>query len=310
MKAILWSDKYRPTTREEYVGQEDIYIDVMKYVSSPETMPHLGFTGVGGVGKTSLAMMFADALGDSATVRTFNSDEDKNQAFVEALKMEISKPPVYAVIRLIIMDEVSEMSTKAQTSLRALLELEYPWNKFILIYNHPTKMVEPLLDRVTEFQFHRHDTEDIISRLEAVVSGEGLIPQEGALGIIASRSKGSIRRAHNLLQKYTRDKFVEPQLDDEDDSVVTMFNAIWDADMNKAWDIYLTYQRRGRYVQELPQMIMSVVESKFSKNFGLKAILARHIIQLARDMAMAIEPDVCMFGFFGSIYGIATKHGK
>lgn len=309
-KAILLSDKHRPDAEEGYIEQEDVVIDVMKFVDNPEEMPNFGFTGAGGIGKTTLALRFAKALGDKAEVLIFTSDEDKNQAFVEQLKHDIRNPPVYAVIRLIIMDEVSEMSSKAKTSLRALLEIEAPWNKFILIYNYPAKMPKELLDRLLEFKFRRLSEKGIMARLETIVQLEGLIPQERSLEVIASRSNGSMRRAFNLLQEYTRNKFVSARIDDTDDSVTVMFNAIWDVNMDKAWDTYLIYQRKGRYIHELPQMFISVIDKKFSKNYGMKAILSRHIMQLARDMAIGLEPDVCIFGFFGNIFLIAEKQSK
>ena len=57
----MWTEKYRPKTFEEVVGQNQIVARVKAFVEA-KNLPHLLFSGPAGVGKTTLALVIAKAM--------------------------------------------------------------------------------------------------------------------------------------------------------------------------------------------------------------------------------------------------------
>ncbi len=64
MTLEIWTEKYRPDSLDEIIGQDEI-VDRLQAFVEQDSIPHLMFAGPAGTGKTTSAIALAkDVYGD------------------------------------------------------------------------------------------------------------------------------------------------------------------------------------------------------------------------------------------------------
>lgn len=126
---------------------------------------------------------------------------------IDTIREFIATPPMYDKRKVIIIEEVQELSTAARNSL--LKTLEHPRDKihFILL-SMEYGGASGFASRCVPFNFKKQSTKDIMLFLKAMMESEGLwedesIPQEfkfQGLATIAQTSDGSLRQALQVLE--------------------------------------------------------------------------------------------------------------
>ncbi|MHA2298861.1 MAG: replication factor C small subunit [Candidatus Hodarchaeales archaeon] len=201
---LMLTEKYRPTTLDDVVGQEAIVSRLKAFLKAGEDLPHFLFAGPAGVGKTSSAIAFAkDVFKDNfrASYLELNASDERGINVVrEKIKNYASLVPVPGTaFRLICLDEADNMTADAQQALRRTME-RYRKTRFILICNYSSKIIEPVQSRCVVFRFSPLLNKQLTSRLKEVITKEELEVDEEALNELFQLSEGDMRKALNLLQ--------------------------------------------------------------------------------------------------------------
>jgi len=200
MSRNIYTSKYRPKTLDDVVGQERIVKQLRRYVEAKH-IPHLGFEGGPGIGKTTCALALArDLYGNEMNVNLLQinaSDESGVDNIRKKVKGFCKMAPIEADFKIVFLDEVDYISQQSQAVLRRVMEDYSKITRFILSYNFAFKIISPIKDRMTIYRFGGLSNDEIISVLKRV---DEVKMDRDTMELIAKHSRGSMRKALNILE--------------------------------------------------------------------------------------------------------------
>ena len=200
----IWTEKYRPKTLDEVVGQKGVTDRLKGYVEA-KNMPHLMFAGTPGTGKTTCALALARSMfGDSwrGNFIELNASDDRGIDVVRGKIKEFARtaPIEGAEFKIIFLDESDALTNDAQGALRRTMEKYSKTCRFILSCNYSSKIIDPIQSRCAVFRFRPVSNDEIVKVVERIVSNEGIQMGEGAVDSLVYIARGDVRRAVNTLQ--------------------------------------------------------------------------------------------------------------
>jgi DNA polymerase-3 subunit gamma/tau len=215
--------KWRPRKFSELVGQEHVVRALTNALDTGRMHHAYLFTGTRGVGKTTIARIFAKSLncerGQSAdpcgecSVCT-SVDEGR---FVDLLEIdaasntgvddvrEVIENAQYAPSRgrfkVYLVDEVHMLSRNAFNALLKTLEEPPPHVKFLLATTDPQKLPVTVLSRCLKFNLKRLLPEQISGQMRHILGAENIAYEDSAIGELARAADGSLRDGLSLLDQ-------------------------------------------------------------------------------------------------------------
>lgn len=205
----VWTEKYRPDTLDDIVGQEKI-VERLSAFEEQGTIPHLMFAGPAGTGKTTSAVALAkDLYGDEWKqnfMETNASDERGIDVVRDKIKNFARTKPVNADYKIIFLDEADALTTDAQQALRRTMEQFSDNCRFILSCNYSSKIIDPIQSRCAVFRFNRLENEQVEEYITRIAEGEDFKISREAIDAVLRVSSGDLRRVTNVLQTATMSK--------------------------------------------------------------------------------------------------------
>ncbi|MBU2102036.1 MAG: DNA polymerase III subunit gamma/tau, partial [Candidatus Omnitrophica bacterium] len=181
------------------------------------------FSGPRGVGKTSLARIFATALncfqgptvapcgkciscieiakGTPLDVIEIDAASNRGIDEMRVLRENVSLSPTYSRYKIYIIDEVHMLSQDAFNALLKTLEEPPAHVKFIFATTHIHKVLPTIQSRCQKFQFNLVSLELIVRKLKDIARQEKLKIEDTLLYAVARAAEGSIRDAESLLDQ-------------------------------------------------------------------------------------------------------------
>jgi len=194
--------KYRPTTFSE-VRDQDHIVSVLEGAIKKNTIPHaILFSGSRGTGKTTLARLFAKAIGTS-DVDLYEIDAASNRGIddVRELREAVFTVPYESERKVYIIDEVHMLTKEAFNALLKTLEEPPAHVVFILATTEEEKLLDTILSRCQVFRMHAPSREVLASIVHDVAQKEGFTLSKDAADLIAIAADGSFRDALGVTQK-------------------------------------------------------------------------------------------------------------
>lgn len=200
----IWTEKYRPKTLDDVVGQKEIVARLKSYVKTG-SLPHLLFTGPAGIGKTTSAVALArEFFGENWQVnfRELNASDERG---IDVVRNQIKQfartaPMGDADFKILFLDEADALTNDAQAALRRTMENYAYTCRFILSCNYSSKIIDPIQSRCAIYRFRPLDREAITEELNRIAKTEGLTISEDAMSAIIYVAQGDMRKAINALQ--------------------------------------------------------------------------------------------------------------
>lgn len=194
--------KYRPQSFDE-VRDQDHIVTVLKGAIAKESIPHaLLFSGTRGTGKTTIARLFAAALG-TVEHDLYEIDAASNRGIddIRELKEAVHTLPYESKFKVYIIDEVHMLTKEAFNALLKTLEEPPAHVLFILATTEEEKLLDTILSRCQVFRFNS-PSRSVLSKLAVDVSKkEGFEMSPAAADLIAIAADGSFRDALGIIQK-------------------------------------------------------------------------------------------------------------
>lgn len=213
--------KYRPKKWGDVVGQDDSVSRLKGMINSGKINRAILFIGTSGVGKTTLAKMFASYAnsedGNPCEInpldfKEVNAADNRGIDDVRALIEESKYMPSSGKYRFIFLDEAQDLTPAASKAL--LLPLENPPANTIYILSsmEAEKLLPALAARCSVFDLKLPNAEQVAERLKYVVKKEKIdYLKEKHLLEIALASGGQVRNAISILESVIQ--YVEGEKD-------------------------------------------------------------------------------------------------
>ncbi|MBN1282753.1 MAG: DNA polymerase III subunit gamma/tau [Proteobacteria bacterium] len=215
--------KYRPQKFSEVVGQDHITTTLKNALAQGRIHHAYLFTGVRGVGKTTVARLFAKALncesarefepcgecgpcreitdGRSLDVQEIDGASNNGVDEVREIRERVKYVPSSCRYKIYIIDEVHMLSTAAFNALLKTLEEPPPHVVFMFATTESHRLPATILSRCQRHDFRRIPAPLISSALSRIASQESVSIEDDALRLIAREATGSLRDAQSLFDQ-------------------------------------------------------------------------------------------------------------
>ena len=215
--------KWRPANFTQMVGQEHVLQALTNALDSNRLHHAYLFSGTRGVGKTTIARIFAKSLnceqgissepcGECASCSEIDQGRSVDLIEIDAasrtgvddmreLLDNVQYAPTRSRFKIYLIDEVHMLSRHSFNALLKTLEEPPPHIKFLLATTDPQKMPVTVLSRCLQFNLKRMSRSQILSQLQYLTEQESVTAQETALVQLASAADGSMRDALSLLDQ-------------------------------------------------------------------------------------------------------------
>ncbi|MEM0150068.1 MAG: replication factor C small subunit [Candidatus Micrarchaeaceae archaeon] len=201
---LPWTEKYRPKSLGEVIGQKAI-VDRLKSFVERGNFPNMIFAGGPGVGKTACAIAMARDLYKDSMASAFhelNASDERGIDVIRGAVKEFAKTIAMGdvPVKIIFLDEADALTADAQHALRRTMEKYAAETRFILSANYASKIIEPIQSRCVVFRFKPLNEEEMRQYVKRIEKGEGLSLDEKSVDALIYVSDGDLRKLTNVLQ--------------------------------------------------------------------------------------------------------------
>jgi len=194
--------KYRPATFAEVVGQAHI-VDVLESAIKGKKTAHAYlFFGPRGTGKTSIARIFASALGAKSTdIIEIDAASNTGVDDIRELRSTVASMPFESPVKVYIIDEVHMLSKSAFNALLKTLEEPPAHVYFILATTEKEKVPETVISRCQSLTFKMPSKDALKKFVMDIAKKEGKPIDAPSADIVAQFGDGSFRDSLVHLQQ-------------------------------------------------------------------------------------------------------------
>ena len=215
--------KWRPKTFAQLVGQEHVVRALSNALAQNRLHHAYLFTGTRGVGKTTIARIFAKSLNCEIGITAIPCGkcsackEIDSGRFMDLIELDAASntgidnmrevldnaqyTPTCGRFKVYIIDEVHMLSKQAFNSMLKTLEEPPGHVKFILATTDPQKIPVTVLSRCLQFNLKQLPRNLISTHLQYVLEQEKIAFESAAISLIARAAQGSMRDALSLLDQ-------------------------------------------------------------------------------------------------------------
>ena len=273
--------KWRPQQFDEVVGQDHVSTTLKNAIEQSRLAHAYLFVGPRGIGKTSIARIFAKALncskgptatpcdvcdnckeiaaGNSLDVLEIDGASNNGVEQVRELRDTCRYTPARAKFKIYIIDEVHMLTTAAFNALLKTLEEPPPHVKFIFATTDPQKVLPTILSRCQRFDLRRIPAALLVKHLKKITKDEKVTIDDEALTAIARGAEGGMRDAESTLDQliaFCGDKIAEKDVLSVFglvalEKIAALTDAIIDGDTNVALKTLKELDEVGKDLQRL-----------------------------------------------------------
>lgn len=213
--------RYRPQTFADVTGQDTVKAILSRAAAEDKVAPAYLLSGTRGVGKTTIARIFAKALncehapaaepcnrceqcrritqGNHVDVVEIDGASNRGIDDARRLREAIAYAPMEGRYKVFIIDEAHMLTRESFNALLKTLEEPPPRATFILATTEAHKFPVTIVSRCQHFIFKAIPENELVAHLTRVLGKEGIPFEDNAVRLLARRAAGSVRDGMSLL---------------------------------------------------------------------------------------------------------------
>ena len=270
--------KYRPKTFKDLIGQEIVAETIYNSIKQNRSANAYLFTGIRGVGKTTIARIVAKALNCKNGIENLckdnfceNCEEISNSNHIDIFELDAASrssventkeliefsryAPTSSKYKIYILDECHMLSRQAWNSLLKTLEEPPEYLKFIFATTEINKVPVTIVSRCQRFDLSRVNSEELFKFINEVKNKENGKINDEALKLIVKISEGSVRDALSLLDRALLSQNEKSELDlktaqkifgyFDKSYLINLFKFLFKGDEKEVINIYRSIYNQG-----------------------------------------------------------------
>ena len=270
--------KYRPKTFKDLIGQEIVAETIYNSIKQNRSANAYLFTGIRGVGKTTIARIVAKALNCKNGIENLckdnfceNCEEISNSNHIDIFELDAASrssventkeliefsryAPTSSTYKIYILDECHMLSRQAWNSLLKTLEEPPDYLKFIFATTEIKKVPVTIVSRCQRFDLSRVNSDELFKFIKEVKNKENGKINDEAIKLIVKISEGSVRDALSLLDRALLSQNEKSELDlktaqkifgyFDKSYIINLFKFLFKGDEKEVINIYRSIYNQG-----------------------------------------------------------------
>ena len=199
-KHTLLNERYRPTTLDGYVGNEQLKTTIAKYLEQNDIQNYL-FHGQAGTGKTTLAKIVINNLDCESLY--INASDERGIETIRDKVVGFASVASFKPLKVVILDEADFLTIQAQASLRNVIETYSKSTRFILTCNFIERIIDPIQSRCQTFKIQAPTKSDVAKHLVNILETEKTSFELEQIKSLVNQYYPDIRKMLNTIQAST-----------------------------------------------------------------------------------------------------------
>ena len=198
----LFVEKYRPSSLENYVGNEHLKTTISRYLEQND-IQNLIFYGQAGGGKTTLAKLIVNNL--NCDYLYINASDERG---IETIRDKVSgfaSVASFKPLKVVILDEADFLTIQAQASLRNVIETFSRTTRFIMTCNFVERIIDPLQSRCQVIKIVPPSKSEVAKHLTWILEKESISYTLEDIKVIVNQYYPDLRKCINTIQLNSKD---------------------------------------------------------------------------------------------------------
>ena len=292
--------KYRPKNFDDFIDQENVKRILVNSIKNNKISHAYLFAGPRGIGKTSMAKIFAKAVNcmefekhddvcdecenclecneNSVDIIEIDAASNNGVDQIRDLKNKISIVPSVLKYKVYIVDEVHMLTNSAFNALLKTLEEPPGYVIFILATTEFYEVPETIVSRCQCFNFSRISLNSLMKRLRFIADSEKIKVDDDTLREIAEFSNGGLRDAIGVLDKLN--SFTNGNIKSEDFKAIN--NLVSNEDIKNLYTSIVDNNKKE---------VLSVLEKANLDGYDFKNLIERLMVYIRDNLANNINDN-------------------
>lgn len=280
---------YRPSSWDEVAGQDQVVRPLSESVKTGKIGHAYLFAGSRGLGKTSIARIFAKEIGcKERDLYEIDAASNNSVEDIRSLTENVYTLPFESPYKVYILDEVHMLSKSAWNAFLKTLEEPPAYAVFILATTELDRVPETVQSRCQVFEFKKPTRKALAELIKEVAKKEGYAIDASGSELIALLAEGSYRDALSVLQKVlvsssdkklTREQVERATSAPKRELVHALLAALSHADRSAALTAVEKTSRSGADLKLFLELVLE----------ALRSVL---LIRYASDMRAVLETEL------------------
>ena len=292
--------KYRPKNFDDFIDQDNVKRILVNSIKNNKISHAYLFAGPRGIGKTSMAKIFAKAVNcmefekhddvcdecenclecneNSVDIIEIDAASNNGVDQIRDLKNKISIVPSVLKYKVYIVDEVHMLTNSAFNALLKTLEEPPGYVIFILATTEFYEVPETIVSRCQCFNFSRISLNSLMKRLRFIADSEKIKVDNDTLREIAEFSNGGLRDAIGVLDKLN--SFTNGNIKSEDFKAIN--NLVSNEDIKKLYTSIIDNDKKE---------VLSVLEKVNLDGYDFKNLIERLMVYIRDNLANNINDN-------------------
>lgn len=294
----IWVEKYRPSTLEEYIGNESVKEKVAEFLNEGSIQNLLLYGSAGG-GKTSLAKLIVKGL--EADYLYINASDERGIDTIRDKIIPFASTISFNGTKIVILDEADYLTPQAQATLRNTIESFSNSCRFILTCNYLERIISPLQSRCLAFHIVPPSKREVALKVVSILEQEKITLDKDAVGQIIQTHYPDIRKVLNTLQGSIKNGKIK--LDSTSLANTDFEQKILDGLKQKATIANLRQSLANSGAQQFDSLFRFLYDnvSEFTNNVGMAIVI---IAQYQYEYTFVIDKEICVAAMLNKLLEI------